>query len=342
MDPNFVLVALIIAVALAFDYINGFHDAANSIATVVATRVLTPAHAVIWAGFWNLCAVFFLDTGVAATVGKGMVDLKVVTPYVILAGLLGAITWNLLTWWWGLPSSSSHALLGGYGGAAMAKVALTQGVTYSFDALVISGWVRMVSFIVIAPVLGMVIAYLLMVLVHWLFRYTMPNKVDSWFRWLQLASSAIFSFSHGANDAQKTMGIITSVLVTAGYLETFVVPKAVIWAAYLAIAAGTMSGGWRIVRTMGARLTRLKPRGGFCAETAAAISILFPTYLHMPVSTTHVIAGSIAGVGSIHRLKAVRWGLATDIVWAWLMTIPAAAGVGAFCMALIYLLAGRS
>lgn len=342
MDPNFVLVALIIAVALAFDYINGFHDAANSIATVVATRVLTPGHAVIWAGFWNLCAVFFLDTGVAATVGKGMVDLKVVTPYVILAGLLGAITWNLLTWWWGLPSSSSHALLGGYGGAAMAKVALTQGVSYSFDALVISGWVKMVSFIVIAPVLGMVIAYLLMVLVHWVFRYTMPNKVDRWFRWLQLASSAVFSFSHGANDAQKTMGIITSVLVTAGYLETFVVPKAVIWAAYLAIAAGTMSGGWRIVRTMGARLTRLKPRGGFCAETAAAISILFPTYLHMPVSTTHVIAGSIAGVGSIHRLKAVRWGLATDIVWAWLMTIPASAGVGALCMAIIYLLAGKS
>ena len=179
-----------------------------------------------------------------------------------------------------------------------------------------------------------------MVAVHWIFRYTMPNKVDRWFRWLQLASSAVFSFSHGANDAQKTMGIITSVLVTAD-LETFVVPKSVIWAAYIAIAAGTMSGGWRIVRTMGARLTRLKPRGGFCAETAAAISILFPTYLHMPVSTTHVIAGSIAGVGSIHRLKAVRWGLATNIVWAWLMTIPASAGVGALCMGLIKLLAGK-
>ncbi len=341
MDPNFILVALIIAVALAFDYINGFHDAANSIATVVATRVLTPTHAVIWAGFWNLCAVFFLDTGVATTVGKGMVDLKVVTPYVILSGLLGAITWNLLTWWWGLPSSSSHALLGGYGGAAMGKVALTQGVGHAFDALIISGWVKMVSFIVIAPVVGMTLAYLLMVIVHWLFRHTMPNKVDRWFRWLQLASSAIFSFSHGANDAQKTMGIITSVLVTAGYLQTFAVPTAVIWAAYIAIAAGTMSGGWRIVRTMGARLTRLKPRGGFCAETAAAISILFPTYLHMPVSTTHVIAGSIAGVGSIHRLKAVRWGLATNIVWAWLMTIPASAAVGAICMLLIKFLAGK-
>lgn len=341
MDSNFLLVALIITVALAFDYINGFHDAANSIATVVATRVLTPGQAVIWAGFWNLCAVFFLDTGVATTVGKGMVDLKFVTPYVILAGLLGAIVWDLLTWWWGLPTSSSHALLGGYAGAAMGKVALTIGAGHIFEALVISGWVKTVSFIVIAPLLGMTLAYLLMVAVHWIFRYTMPNKVDRWFRWLQLASSAIFSFSHGANDAQKTMGIITSVLVTAGYLKTFAVPAPVIWAAYIAIAAGTMSGGWRIVRTMGARLTRLKPRGGFCAETAAAISILFPTYLHMPVSTTHVIAGSIAGVGSIHRLKAVRWGLATNIVWAWLLTIPASAAVGAICMTLLKVLAGK-
>ncbi|MBM3756657.1 MAG: inorganic phosphate transporter [Acidobacteria bacterium] len=342
MDSTFILVALIVAVALAFDYINGFHDAANSIATIVATRVLNPLHAVVWAGVWNLMAVFVLDTGVASTVGKGMVDLKIVTPYVILAGLIGAITWNLATWWWGLPSSSSHALLGGYGGAAMAKVALTQGLTNTFNALVISGWVKMISFIVIAPVLGMTVAYLLMVAVYWIFRNSTPNKVDKWFRGLQLASSAIFSFSHGANDAQKTMGIITSVLFSAGYIKDFVVPKEVIWAAYIAIAAGTMSGGWRIVRTMGARLTRLKPKGGFCAETAAAISILFPTYLHMPVSTTHVIAGSIAGVGSIHRLKAVRWGLATNILWAWIMTIPAAAGVGGFCMFLIWALAGKS
>lgn len=341
MDSTFLLVALIITVALAFDYINGFHDAANSIATVVATRVLSPGYAVIWAGFWNLCAVFVLDTGVAATVGKGMVDLKFVTPYVVLAGLLGAIVWDLLTWWWGLPTSSSHALLGGYAGAAMGKVAITYGVTHMFEALVVSGWVKTIAFIVIAPLLGLVLAYLMMVAVHWIFRYTMPSKVDRWFRWAQLASSAVFSFSHGANDAQKTMGIITSVLVTAGYLETFVVPKPVIWAAYIAIALGTMSGGWRIVRTMGARLTRLKPRGGFCAETAAAISILFPTYLHMPVSTTHVIAGSIAGVGSIHRLKAVRWGLATNILWAWVMTIPAAAAVGAASMILIRILVGK-
>lgn len=341
MDPNFVLVALIITVALAFDYINGFHDAANSIATVVATRVLNPLHAVIWAGFWNFVAVFVLDTGVAATVGKGMVDLKFVTPYVVLAGLLGAIAWDLITWWWGLPTSSSHALLGGYAGAGMAKVAMLLGISHMFEALVISGWIKTISFIVIAPVLGMTLAYLLMVAVHWIFRRSSPQRVDKWFRWLQLASSAIFSFSHGANDAQKTMGIITSVLLTAGYIQTFEVPKLVIWAAYIAIAAGTMSGGWRIVRTMGARLTRLKPRSGFCAETAAAISILFPTYLHMPVSTTHVIAGSIAGVGSIHRLKAVRWGLATNIVWAWVMTIPASAAVGAFCMVLIRLLAGK-
>jgi inorganic phosphate transporter, PiT family len=341
MDSTFLLVALIIAVALAFDYINGFHDAANSIATVVATRVLSPGHAIIWAGFWNLCAVFFLNTGVASTVGRGMVDLKFVTPYVILAGLVGAITWNLLTWWWGLPSSSTHALFGGYAGAAMCKVGFTLGIGHVFEALVISGWVRTISFIVIAPLLGMALAYLLMVAVHWVFRYTLPNKVDRWFRWLQLASSAVFSFAHGANDAQKTMGIITSVLVTAGYLDAFIVPKPVIWAAYIAIAAGTMSGGWRIVRTMGTRLTRLKPRGGFCAETAAAISILFPTYLHMPVSTTHVIAGSIAGVGSIHRLKAVRWGLATSILWAWLLTIPASAAVGALCMLLIRVLAGK-
>lgn len=341
MDPNFLLVALIIAVALSFDFINGFHDAANSIATVVATRVLSPGHAVIWAAFWNLVAAFAMETGVATTVGKGMVDLKFVTPYVILAGLLGAIVWDLLTWWWGLPTSSSHALIGGYAGAAMTKVAFTLGVDHVFEALVTSGWIKTLSFIVVAPLLGMALAYLLMVAVHWLFRRAIPNRVDRWFRLLQLASSAIFSFAHGTNDAQKTMGIITGVLVTAGYLKTFTVPLEVIWAAHIAIAAGTMSGGWRIVRTMGARLTRLKPRGGFCAETAAAISILFPTYLHMPVSTTHVIAGSIAGVGSIHRLKAVRWGLATNILWAWLLTIPASAAVGAFCMFLIKFLAGK-
>ena len=342
MDTTIVLVALIIAVALAFDYINGFHDAANSVATIIATRVLTPFQAVAWAAFWNFIAAFAFETGVASTVGKGMVDLKIVTPYVILAGLIGAITWDLITWYFGLPTSSSHALLGGYGGAAMAKVAMTLGVSHIFEALVIDGWVRTIAFIVISPLLGMVLAYLLMVTIFWIFRRSSPTKMDNWFRLLQLFSSAVFSFAHGTNDAQKTMGIITGVLVTAGYLNTFVVPVPVIFAAHIAIGLGTLSGGWRIIRTMGGRLTRLKPRGGFSAETAAAVSILFATYLKMPVSTTHVIAGAIVGVGSIQRLKAVRWGLATNIIWAWVMTIPASALVGAVVMFFIQLAFGKN
>ncbi len=342
MDTTIVLVALIIAVALAFDYINGFHDAANSVATIIATRVLSPFQAVAWAAFWNFIAAFAFETGVASTVGKGMVDLKIVTPYVILAGLIGAISWDLITWYFGLPTSSSHALLGGYGGAAMAKVAMTLGVSHIFEALVIDGWVRTIAFIVISPLLGMLLAYLLMVVIFWLFRRCSPTKMDNWFRMLQLLSSAVFSFAHGTNDAQKTMGIITGVLVTAGYLNTFVVPVPVIFAAHIAIGLGTLSGGWRIIRTMGGRLTRLKPRGGFSAETAAAMSILFATYLKMPVSTTHVIAGAIVGVGSIQRLKAVRWGLATNIIWAWVMTIPASALVGAVVMFFIQLAFGTN
>jgi PiT family inorganic phosphate transporter len=342
MDTTLILVSVIILVALAFDYINGFHDAANSVATVVATRVLSPFQAVLWAAFWNFIAAFSFETGVASTVGKGMVDLKIVTPYVILAGLLGAIAWDLITWWLGLPTSSSHALLGGYAGAGMAKVAMTVGVTHVFEALVIEGWIKTVIFIVVAPVLGMALAYILMVAIFWIFRGATPNKMDVWFRRMQLFSAAIFSYAHGTNDAQKTMGIITGVLVSAGYLTKFEVPTAVIFAAHTAIGLGTLSGGWRIVKTMGARLTRLKPRGGFCAETAAAISILFPTYLHMPVSTTHVIAGAIVGVGSIQRLKAVRWGLATTILWAWLLTIPASALVGAISMFAIRWITGKS
>ena len=342
MDTTLILVALIIAVALAFDYINGFHDAANSVATIIATRVLSPLQAVAWAAFWNFIAAFAFETGVASTVGKGMVDLKIVTPYVILAGLIGAITWDLITWYFGLPTSSSHALLGGYGGAAMAKVAMTIGVSHIFEALVIDGWIRTIAFIVISPLLGMVLAYLLMIVIFWIFRRASPSKMDNWFRMLQLLSSAVFSFAHGTNDAQKTMGIITGVLVTAGYLNTFVVPVPVIFAAHLAIGLGTLSGGWKIIRTMGGRLTRLKPRGGFSAETAAAMSILFATYLKMPVSTTHVIAGAIVGVGSIQRLKAVRWGLATNIIWAWVMTIPASALVGAVVMFFIQLAIGKN
>jgi PiT family inorganic phosphate transporter len=332
MDSTLLLVSVIILVALAFDYINGFHDAANSIATIVATRVLTPAQAVVWAAFFNFVAAFFFGTEVAKTVGKGMVDLTVVTPYVILGGLVGAITWDLITWWFGLPTSSTHALLGGYAGAAMAKVAMIRGISHSFEAVVAEGWRDTLIFIVLAPFIGVMLAYALMILIYWLFRRSTPGKMDSYFRKLQLVSAAIFSFAHGTNDAQKTMGIITGVLVTTHYLDSFKVPVWVIFAAHGAIGLGTLSGGWRIIRTMGGRLTRLKPRSGFCAETAAAISILLSSWLGKPVSTTHVIAGAIVGVGSIHRMKAVRWGLATNIVWAWILTIPAAAIVGALAL----------
>lgn len=335
MDSTLAFVALIILVALIFDYINGFHDAANSIATIVATRVLTPGQAVIWAAFFNFVAAFGFGTAVAKTVGKGMVDLNVVTPYVILAGLLGAIAWDLITWWWGLPTSSTHALLGGYAGAAMAKVALMKGITHSFDAVLAAGWRDTIIFIVLAPVIGVILAYILMMFIYWTFRRSSPARMDAHFRRLQLMSAAVFSFAHGTNDAQKTMGIITGVLVASGYLSTFQVPIWVIFAAHGAIGLGTLSGGWRIIRTMGGRLTRLKPRGGFAAETAAAISILLSSELGMPVSTTHVISGAIVGVGSIQRVKAVRWGLATSIVWAWVMTIPLSALIGALSMLFI-------
>ena len=327
MSAALLLVIVIIAVALVFDFINGFHDAANSVATIVATQVLSPFQAVVWAAFWNFIAIFSIGMGVAKTVGSGLVDLRYVDEYVILAGLIGAIVWDLLTWWWGLPTSSSHALLGGYAGAAIAAA--------GFKSILLGGWTRTILFIVIAPVLGMLLAWILMIGVYWLFRRSTPSKMDWYFRKLQLVSAAIFSYAHGTNDAQKTMGIITGVLVTAGYLNTFIVPSWVKFAACAAIALGTLSGGWRIMHTMGARLTRLKPRHGFCAETAAAISILFSTVLHMPVSTTHTVAGAIAGVGSIQRTKAVRWRVATNIVWAWTFTIPASALVGWVCCLVI-------
>ena len=334
MDSTFILVAIVIVVALIFDYINGFHDAANSIATIVATRVLTPFQAVLWAAVWNFAAFFFAGTAVAATVGKGLVDLNKIDTYVILAGLIGAITWNLLTWWWGLPSSSTHALVGGYAGAAIAKA--------GFGALLWGPkWRDTLLFIVIAPAAGMVMAYALMVAVFWLFRGATPRKMDTWFRQLQLVSSALFSFSHGSNDAQKTAGVITGVLLTSGYIKEFQVPWQVSLAAYVAIGLGTASGGWRIIKTMGSRLTRLKPRSGFCAETAAGMSILFASYLGMSVSTTHTVAGAIAGVGSIQRVKAVRWGVAANIIWAWVLTIPAAGAVGWVSMKLLALFVYR-
>ena len=312
------LAIVIIAIALVFDYINGFHDAANSIATIVATKVLTPFQAVVWAAFFNFVAAFLFGTAVARTVGEGFVNIDLVTPYVILAGLVGAIAWDLITWWLGLPTSSSHALMGGYAGAAIAHSGIHK-------ALIVGKWPMTILFIVVAPLVGMVVAYALMVLVYWLFRKSSPKKMDIYFRKLQLLSAAAFSLSHGSNDAQKTAGVITGVLYTSHFINAFEVPQWVLMAAYASIALGTLSGGWRIVRTMGGRLTRLKPRSGFCAETGAAGAVLFATHLGLPVSTTHAIAGAITGVGTIHRFKAVRWGIATNIVWAWVMTIPASA-----------------
>ena len=320
MNP-FVLVVGIIGLALIFDYINGFHDAANSIATVVSTRVLRPGVAVIWAAIFNFLAAYLLGTGVAATIGSGFVNVHLMTPWVVLAGLLGAIVWDLFTWYLALPTSSSHALIGGYAGAAFAKAGLT--------GLVAGKWGITMAFIVLSPLIGLVAAYLLMVAVYWTFRRFTPTWMDRHFRRYQLVSAALFSCAHGTNDAQKTMGIITAVLVAGGMQKDFHVPAWVIAASSLAIGLGTMSGGWRIVRTMGTRLTRLQPRSGFCAETGAAISILFATYLGLPVSSTHAIAGAIAGVGSIQRTRAVRWHVAGGIVTAWVLTIPASAIVAA-------------
>ena len=337
------LAALIIAIALVFDYINGFHDAANSIATIVATRVLTPLQAVFWAAFFNFAAAFLFGTAVAKTVGKGFVDLALVTPQVILCGIAGAIVWDLLTWWLGLPTSSSHALIGGYSGAAIARAGVLRGVAHSFDALHVSGgseWPLTLAFIFLAPMIGFISAYLLMIAVYWLFQNASPSKMDTYFRKLQLISAAAFSLSHGSNDAQKTAGLITGVLFTSRLIPSFDIPKWVLLASYTAIAAGTLSGGWRIVRTMGARLTRLKPRSGFCAETGAAGAVLLATHLGLPVSTTHAIAGAIVGVGSINRLKAVRWGIATNIVGAWVLTIPAAAIIAWLAFSALHLAGG--
>jgi inorganic phosphate transporter, PiT family len=309
-------VAALILVALAFDYINGFHDAANSIATVVSTRVLSPGKAVIWAAFFNFVAAFTFGTAVAKTVGAGMVDLDVVTFAVIFGGLSGAILWDLITWYYGLPTSSSHALIGGYAGAAVAKA--------GFSAIVAGGWTKTLIFIVLSPLLGMLLGLAIMTSIYWLFRWVPPSRVDRTFRRLQLVSAAFFSLNHGANDAQKTMGIIAGVLFAAGYIKTFDIPFWVVLAAHAAIGLGTLAGGWRIIHTMGSKITKLQPVGGFAAETSAALSILIATQTGVPVSTTHAITGAIVGVGATRRLSAVRWGVATQIVWAWILTIPAA------------------
>ena len=327
MTTSFALVVFIILVALAFDYINGFHDAANSIATIVSTRVLTPTQAVLWAAFFNFVAAFGFGVQVAKTVGKGVVETSIVDHWVILSGLLGAITWNLITWYFGIPSSSSHALIGGYAGAAVAKA--------GFGALLLSGLVKILAFIVLAPVLGLALGFALMVATQWTFRRFRPSRVDGLFRRLQLLSAASYSLGHGTNDAQKTMGIIAILLFSGGYLgPEFYVPIWVILAAHAAIGLGTMAGGWRIVRTMGMRLTKLRPVGGFCAETAGAMMLIGTAVGGIPVSTTHTITGSIVGVGATQRLSAVRWGVAGRIVWAWILTIP----LSAFIAALTWLL----
>jgi PiT family inorganic phosphate transporter len=322
MSTQALLVAGLVFVALAFDYINGFHDAANSIATVVSTRVLSPGQAVAWAAFFNFVAAFGGGVAVAKTIGKGMIDIKAVTLPVIFAGLVGAIVWDLITWYFGLPTSSSHALIGGYAGAAVARAA-------SFSVIIPGGWTKTLIFIIISPLIGMVAGLLLMAATFWIFRNQVPRRVDGWFRKLQLLSAAAFSYSHGTNDAQKTMGIITGVLVTAGYLKTFEVPWWVIISAHAAIGLGTLAGGWRIIHTMGSKITKLQPQGGFAAESGAATAILIATHFGIPVSTTHAITGAIVGVGATRRLSAVRWGVAGQIVWAWILTIPAAATIGA-------------
>jgi len=335
MSHDVAYVLAIVAVALVFDFINGFHDSANSIATVVSTRVLSPGVAVVWAAVFNFAAAFVVGTAVAKTIGKGLIEPSVVDPSLILSALVGAIAWNLITWYVGLPSSSSHALMGGLGGAAIAKA--------GFPALQLGGWVKPLLFIVISPLLGMALALILTVSLSWLLKSARPGPVDRVFRRLQLVSAALYSLSHGANDAQKTMGIIVGLLVSTqalfvhqtGWLRILHVPTAdriPLWvemAAYTAIGLGTALGGWRIVKTMGSRITKLRPFGGFCAETAGGISILIASGLGVPVSTTHTITGAIVGVGAAQRISAVRWGVATRIVWAWILTIPMAAAIAA-------------
>jgi PiT family inorganic phosphate transporter len=322
---SFWVVALLVLLALAFDFMNGFHDAANSIATVVSTGVLKPQQAVLFAAFFNVIAIAIFQLKVAAMIGKGIVDPGVVDHHVVFGALIGAITWNVITWWYGIPSSSSHALIGGIVGAVMAKAGGAN--------LIAGGILKTVAFIFVSPFLGFVLGSLMMVLVAWIFRRTSPIRVDRWFRRMQLVSAGLYSLGHGGNDAQKTIGIIWMLLVASGYvaIDAKAPPSWVIWACYVAIGLGTMFGGWRIVKTMGQRLTKLKPVGGFCAETGGAITLFIATGLGIPVSTTHTITGAILGVGSVRSASTVRWGLAGNIVWAWIFTIPASAFVaGAF------------
>jgi PiT family inorganic phosphate transporter len=333
MSTPLIFVIVIIFAALVFDYINGFHDAANSIATVVSTRVLSPGAAVVWAAFFNFAAFLVLGTRVAKTIGGDLVNINLIAPdlrlHVLLAGLLGAIIWNLITWYAGLPTSSSHALIGGYAGAAIAAYGGAAGL------LKPEGWIKTIVFIVASPLIGLVLGFISMVAVYWIFRRWSPYGIDRFFRRGQLFSATAYSLGHGGNDAQKTMGIITAVLVAGNFLNANpngslpAIPMWVVLAAHAAIALGTLSGGWRIVHTMGSKITKLKPVGGFCAETAGAITLFGATLAGIPVSTTHTITGAIVGVGSTRRVSAVRWGVAGRIVWAWVLTIPIAATIAA-------------
>ncbi|MBN8510905.1 MAG: inorganic phosphate transporter [Burkholderiales bacterium] len=323
LQIGFWVLALLVVLALVFDFMNGFHDAANSIATVVSTGVLRPPTAVAFAAFFNVVAIFVFQLKVAATVGKGIVDPGVVDQYVVFGALVGAIAWNLVTWWYGIPSSSSHALIGGIVGAAVAKAGT--------GPLVLAGVLKTVAFIVVSPTLGFLLAALIMLAVAWICRRRSPLHVDNWFRRLQLVSAGMYSLGHGGNDAQKTIGIIWMLLIAAGSVAaTDASPPAwVIWSCYLAIGFGTLFGGWRIVKTMGQRITKLKPVGGFCAETGGALTLFLASGLGIPVSTTHTITGAIVGVGSMRSAATVRWGVAGNIVWAWILTIPASALVAA-------------
>jgi inorganic phosphate transporter, PiT family len=349
VNPEVLVVVITVVVALIFDFINGFHDAANSIATVVSTRVLSPKLAVIWAAVFNFLAAFVFGTAVANTIGRGMIRLEAVNQYVVLASLSGAIAWGLLTWWWGLPTSSSHALIGAYAGAAMTNAALHTGWRSAPSVIIAAGWYKTLTFIVVAPVMGLILGLTFMIAVYWLLRNKAPQQVDKWFRKLQLLSAACYSLGHGGNDAQKTMGIVAGALYTAGFMSREDMLHnwgqlhwPIILVAHAAIAAGTYFGGWRIVRTMGQKITKLKPVGGFCAESAGAITLFTASWAGIPVSTTHTITGAIVGVGAVNRLSAVRWGVARRIVWAWLLTIPAAAAMAAATFVVIQFFLNRT
>ena len=342
MHADVLLVLITTLVALIFDFVNGFHDSANSIATVVSTRVLSPRLAVVWAALFNFLAAFFLGTAVAKTIGTGMIRLEFVDQYVVLAGLFGAIAWDLLTWWWGLPTSSSHALIGGYAGAAMSRAAFRYGVAAMPNVIIPHGWTKTLIFIVVAPLIGLILGFVFMLSVYWIFRRSAPQPVDRLFRRLQLISAAAYSLGHGANDAQKTMGIIAGALYTGGFMTRQDMVGSwgrlrwpIILAAHAAIALGTYLGGWRIVKTMGQKITKLKPVGGFCAETAGALTLFGTALAGIPVSTTHTITGAIVGVGAVHRLSAVQWGVAGRIIWAWIFTIPASAVIAGVTYAIM-------